>query len=277
MLLRNLLLKTYAVANRSHFFESPWIRRQFARSYFLYKHHLESPLAKLVHSQPQLFRGGPILDVGANIGYTASLFAKTALPEFKVYAFEPEPSNFAMLKEMIRVSGNQDRVVAIQAAVGQHEGEIELWHNPQSHADHRIMTSKLRAGLPNNGLELFKVPLINLDNFIARERIRPPCFIKICVQGYELPVCRGLERTLDANPELSVALAFAPYAIKALGFDPMDLVELFRRRGFAFYVMEERRGLRRVSSRISDEVDLGRLKYLELLVTRRPQAVQPNH
>lgn len=273
MLLRNLLLKTYAVANRSHVFESPWMRRQLARSYFLYKHRLESPLTGLVHSHPQLFRGGPILDIGANLGYTASLFAKAALPEFKVYAFEPEPTNFVTLREMIRVTGNHDRVVAIQAAVGQHEGEIELWHNRRSHADHRVMTSKLRAGLPNNGFELIKVPLVNLDNFIARERIRPPCFVKICVQGYELPVCRGLERAIDANAELSVALAYAPYAIKALGFDPIELVEFFRSRGFAFYVIEERRGLRQVSSRISDKVDLGRLKYLELLVTRRPLAV----
>lgn len=274
MLLRDLLLKTYAVANRCHIFESRWVMRQFARSYYLYKHHLESPLTGLVHSHPELFRSGPILDVGANIGYTASLFAKTMLPEFKVYAFEPEPSNFAILREMIKVTGSEDRVVAVQAAVGQHEGEIELWHNPGSHADHRIMTSKLRADLPNNGLQLFKAPLINLDSFLAREQIRPlPCFIKICVQGYELPVCRGLEQTLDANPELSVALAYAPYAIQALGFDHNELIELFRKRGFAFYIIEEGRGLRRVSSSLSDGVDLGRLKYRELLLTRRPLAL----
>jgi FkbM family methyltransferase len=228
----------------------------------------------LVRSHPQLFRGGPILDVGANIGYTATLFAKAAPPEFKVYAFEPEPNNFAILGEMIKVSGSHERVVPIQAAVGQHDGDVELWRNPGSHADHRVLTSELRAGLPGRAPELFKVPLLNLDSFLARERIRPlPCFVKICVQGYELPVCRGLERTIDANPELSVALAYAPYAIKALGFDPDELVELFRSRGFSFYAIDERGGVRRVPAPVSDAVDLGRLEYLELLLTRRPLAL----
>jgi len=250
------------------------MRRQFARSYFFYKHYLESPLTRLVRSHPQLFRDGPILDIGANIGYTASLFAKAALPEFKVYAFEPDPSNFAMLAEMLKVSGTQDRVVPIQAAIGQHDGYIELWHNPKSHADHRVVTARLKAGLPANGTELLKVPILNLDSFLARERIQPlPCFVKICVQGYELPVCRGLERTLDAKPELSVALAYAPYAIRGLGFDPTELIDLFRRRGFAFYAIEDRRKLRRVPAPASNEVDLGRLEYLELLITRRPLAL----
>ena len=114
-------------------------------SYFLYKRYLEDPFAALARKRPELFRGGDILDIGANIGYTASLFAQAGDAEATVYAFEPEPFNFRLLQTSVRGRTLQEKVVPVQSAVGERSGEIELWINDHHHADHRIATDSLRA------------------------------------------------------------------------------------------------------------------------------------
>ena len=135
----------YSLSRRSGLLETGFGRKLFTTSYFLYKRYLEDPFAALARIRPELFRGGDILDIGANIGYTASLFAQAAAADATVYAFEPEPFNFRLQQSTVRNRRLQGRVVAIQSAVGERSGEIELWINDHHHADHRIATDNLRA------------------------------------------------------------------------------------------------------------------------------------
>ena len=273
-ILTNLFLQGYNLINRGAFLESAWYRRQFARAYFLYKRHLEDPYAGLVRSHPELFRGGHIIDIGANIGYTATVFAKAVDPQYKVYAFEPDPVNFEMLRETI-ARGYRDKVMPVQAAIGQHEGAVELWRNPSNHADHRVWTSEFKDASPGITPSLVTVPLVNLSKFLAREQINPSsaCFIKIDVQGYELPVCLGMQITLDCNPELSVSLEYAPDLMKLMGFEPSELIELFGSRGFTFYEINKRGKLNLLTDPKAACADPNGRGYVELLLSRKPLAV----
>src|SRR5207249_239530 len=117
----------------------------FVRTYFAYQ-RLGDPFAALTRRQPDLFRGGHVLDVGANIGYTASVFARALAPGFKVFAFEPERQNFERLVRTMRRRGLADRVEAVHAAVGASEGTVGLWRDVRHHAGHRITTDAFRAG-----------------------------------------------------------------------------------------------------------------------------------
>src|SRR3989344_3364089 len=49
-------------------------------------------------------RGDVVLDVGANIGYYTLLFAKLVGPEGIVFAFEPDPTNFSILKKNVETN-----------------------------------------------------------------------------------------------------------------------------------------------------------------------------
>ena len=46
-----------------------------------YKRLVEDPFAALVRARPELFTGGEIIDVGANVGYTAQVFARALSAE----------------------------------------------------------------------------------------------------------------------------------------------------------------------------------------------------
>src|SRR5690242_12041412 len=89
-----LLTGAYSRARRSGLLETTAGRWLFTSSYNLYKRYLEDPFHALAGRHPELFRGGHILDIGANIGYTSMVFARAIEPAYRVYSFEPEEFNF---------------------------------------------------------------------------------------------------------------------------------------------------------------------------------------
>jgi FkbM family methyltransferase len=231
VILQRLLLRAYRLAG-ARFLGSAAGRRLFVGAYFLYKRWIEDPFGALVRRNPELFRDGDVLDVGANVGYTAALFARVIDPGAKVHAFEPEGRNFEMLGELVARSGLAGRIVPIRAAVGAGEGSVRLWLNEAHHADHRVLTGALAAGLPEGqASHTEEVPLVSLDGYVARQRITRVCFVKIDVQGFEREVCRGMERVLDANPGVAVAVEYSPPAVREQGFAPEEILAFFDRRG----------------------------------------------
>src|SRR5262249_23536005 len=73
-----LFPRAYALARRAGLVDRPWFDAVFSRSYFLYKRWLEDPFHGLARRSPELFRGGPVVDVAPNIAYTPALFPPPA-------------------------------------------------------------------------------------------------------------------------------------------------------------------------------------------------------
>lgn len=262
------LLLLYRLIGKTGLMQLPWSKTLFWRSYFLYKKYVEDPFDALIKARPEVFKGGHILDIGANIGYTTSLFSSIADPQFKVYSFEPDASNFAMLTEVIGKRSDRDRIVPVFAAVGPRDGTIELWHNEAHHADHRILTSKLKESLAEPNL-VSTVPLVSVDHFLKSQGIEGPIkFIKIDVQGYELAVCEGMAQTLENNPDVVIAMEYAPDSMHALGFDPDKLIEFFRNRDYFIYLLERNGRTRPVDPRTLQGA-LERSDYVDLLISKQ--------
>ena len=212
-----LLLRAYALAERSgalNFEPAEWL---FVRSYFAYKRLVEDVFARLVRERPELFRGGHIVDVGANAGYTARVFARAVEAPYRVYAFEPDAVNFRRLTRFAK----DDRIVPLHSAAGEREGTIELWHNDAHPGDHRVAAGEVSsyAGARET------VAMTTIDAF-ARTLAHPIRFVKIDVQGYEPAVLRGMRETLRGD--VVVALEYAPGHMRALGFEPGEVFDLLR-------------------------------------------------
>lgn len=239
-------------------------RKLFRSAYFLYKRFIEDDLHGLVRLRPDLVRFGNVLDIGANIGFTATVLANAIVPEYQVYAFEPEPANFVMLRETASRRALRTKISAVQCAVGGREGHVELWQNLGHPGDHRVITDQFRSAVP--GVTGIRVPMITIDQFLQRHP-GPVSFVKIDVQGFELPVCQGMSKTIEANPELTIVLEYAPFALRALGFDPSQLVDFLVGRGFRVYQVRPRGEL---SPGIP--ADLHDRDYVDLLFSRRALA-----
>ena len=247
---------------RSGLLETAIGRDLFRSAYFLYKRYMEDDLRGLISSRPTLVRSGNVLDIGANIGFTAALLARAIDAGCQVYAFEPEPYNFGILQMTASRPALKTKITALQFAVGAEEGTVELWQNLRHHADHRVITDHFRSAL--SGVAGIRVPMITIDQFLVRNP-GPVSFVKIDVQGFELPVCEGMSKTIEMNRDLTIVLEYAPFALRDLGFDPLELINFLIGRGFRIYELHPKGEL---SPGIPPH--LAGTDYVNLLFSRRP-------
>ena len=269
MSLRGLVVEglhsAYGLVNRLGVLDNAVLGDLFVRAYFAYK-RLGDPFAALVRRRPDLFRTGHILDVGANTGYTASVFARGLAPGFRVFAFEHERQNFERLVRTMRRLGLADRVEAVHAAVGAADGTVGLWRDVRHPAGHRITTDAFRAGRGVTASDT--VPLRSLDGFVRERGIAGAVgFVKIDVEGYEPPVCEGMAATVAANPRLVAAVEYSPWAMNQMGFRPELVVDFFQTRGFVIHVLHENGDLEVFDARRPERHLAGRL-YVDLLCAR---------
>jgi FkbM family methyltransferase len=142
--------------------------------------------------------GGVALDIGANVGYYARLMAKRAS---HVYAFEPDPNNFALL---LKNTWRHKNITAVNMAVSNILGETNFF---------RVTHSAMRHSLiDEGGTEKITVQCTSLDEFAAQQGISGISMIKIDVEGAEPLVFEGMQKTLESNRPIVVYEGFEPDA-----------------------------------------------------------------
>jgi FkbM family methyltransferase len=228
-------LWVYRQVRRTGLLDVGPIGRAYERVYARYKRHFEDPFYNLARRHPELFKGGHIIDAGANIGYTAALFAAAIDSGFKVWAFEPSSDNFSRLCATIAQRGLDQVITATRATVADRRGTIDLMRNPDHPGDHRVAPYGERRGAVTHAGGVERVRVTTIDDEVRAAGIAPVAFIKVDVQGYELQVCRGMTATLEANPAAAVVLEYLPALIRSYGSEPEDLSRFFAPRGYAAY------------------------------------------
>jgi len=235
----DVLLSIYKNVNRTGLLDSDMAQSLYVSAYFTYKKYLEDPYARLVKHYGHLFKDGHIIDIGANIGYTAYVFSKIIDDNYKIFAFEPEERNVGILKKASEKYNFANSLVFVAAAVGDKDGEIELWKNEAHNGDHRILTDTLKSQLKSD-MKIQKTSIVTIDGYLKDFGSHfPISFIKIDVQGYELAVCNGMVNTLASHPETTISFEYSPSIIESLGFNPQELLQFFQERGYQFYFLNK--------------------------------------
>jgi len=142
---------------------------------------VELDLARLTANDPLR----TIFDVGSNYGQTALRFA-SAFPDANVFAFEPVPESFRRLEEAV---GRQPRIKPVNTALGASSGTMLM--NLTAHAGANTL-------LPTrDSTNCISVPITTIDAFVAANAIDSIDLLKMDVEGYEVKVLEGAERTLE--------------------------------------------------------------------------------
>jgi FkbM family methyltransferase len=265
------LLTVYGLVNKSGLLSVPLFERCFKRTYFLYKRYVEDNLYSLLRRHPHIIGSGNVIDVGANIGYTAVLFAKFAHNGSKVIAFEPDARNFEALKKTIRDCVIADKVEPAQVAIGESEGAVELWINESHHADHKVITHELKERKGESVARSVKVPMVSIDSVVeSRNELWPVSLIKMDVQGYEMGVCQGMRKTLGMFPDAVVIFEHSPASCQELGFSADAVPNFFWERGYKLYAVQRGGRLKSITSRgVLAEIVRDVESYIDIVASKR--------
>lgn len=139
-------------------------------------------------------------DIGANIGVYSCL-VDNILSAGSVVAIEPHPSNAERLQK--NVSSNNLETTVIQEALSNEEGEVELAVAVESHTTspghNLIELNESVKEYSEASAQTVTVDMLKGDHLISKENLLSPTVIKLDVEGAELDVLRGLEKTLSRN------------------------------------------------------------------------------
>ena len=86
-------------------------------------------------------KGDIVLDVGAHIGYFTLIFAKLVGKNGKVFAFEPDPTNFDLLTKNVEINGYKN-VILVRKAFSDKTGKTNLFLSNINAGDHMIIDTK---------------------------------------------------------------------------------------------------------------------------------------
>ncbi len=213
--------------------------------------------------QQRIRTGSVVLDIGALIGYYTLLFAKAAGPTGRVYAFEPEPHNYALLGRNVEINGYQN-VTLVNRAVTDRTGSVRLFISEENSGDHRSYAS-------SDDRESIEIQSVALDDYFRHLDIAIDV-VKMDIQGGEYHALTGMQSLLSRSPSVTLATEFWPHGLSAAGIDPVGYLSLLFESGFLTYEIDEtKKALRYLElSHATDRDRLARSGSMNLLCSKVP-------
>lgn len=164
---------------------------------------------------PHIHKGYTILDIGANIGSYTYAFNK--VEDVTIYAFEPNPEVFECLVHNLQ---KFDNIHLCNVAVGAKEGKVNVI----------TPNDNIGMGYVEEGSE---IQLVTIDHFYSDYSINKCDFIKIDVEGYELEVLMGAEKTIDKySPTLVIEINNA--TLERKGITRKDIFDFLDKKGYTY-------------------------------------------
>ena len=196
-------------------------------------------------------RGWRVVDAGANHGYFTLLLADLVGPSGRVFAIEPNPRLFELLRRTVRVNGFDDRVTLLPYAAAAAEGEADL-RVPRGFSGDGSVDRRV-----SEPCTVCRVAQRRLDELIDE----PVDFLKIDAEGADYDVLEGSSGLLPPNRPVAVMLEHhAPFHQR-----PAERMRHLTEQGFALNYVDAEGN---VIPCTPDEVDRQRGRFWNLWWSR---------
>src|SRR5262245_41031559 len=166
--------------------------------------------------------GDVAVDAGANKGSYLHWMRRAVGPGGRVFAFEPQPGLARYLESAIRSMGWDNvtvREIALSNSAGRRVLHVPGWENSPG--------ASLEASASERGGRDREVETDTLDHQL--EDTGRVALVKVDVEGHELAVFRGAEKTLAASRP---ALLFECEARHHSGRSPHEVFAFLKSRGY---------------------------------------------
>ncbi len=171
--------------------------------------------------------GDVIWDVGANIGFYTEQFSARVGESGRVVAFEPVPACYDKLAASVVGRTN---VRLVNAGLGQTAGTVMFDIGSTDESLGRVVEGN-SAGA---GAKLVRLPIHVGDELAKSEKVPPPTYVKVDVEGHELDVLRGMDGLLRSPvcKNVFVEVHFGILSARGQSGAPDEIVRLLSGMGY---------------------------------------------
>lgn len=170
-------------------------------------------------------RGSVAWDIGANVGFYSQVMAALVGDGGRVVSFEPSPNTFAELGSHV---AKWPQVTPMGVALSDRDGKARF-ALMESHTSVGRIVSDSMSG--ESGFAT--VATARGDTLVAEQALTQPAFLKIDVEGHELSVLSGLQKTLSDTrcKAVLIEVHFAMLEGNGLRDAPRKIIDLLRQCG----------------------------------------------
>lgn len=212
-------------------YEQGMIRVDATRSLdysILFRGHHQVELVKLLR---RVVRAGSVcLDIGANIGSLTLVLAYAAGPQGRIVAVEPHPGIARQLRHNLALNDIRNVCVVEAALCCEHDGDVPFYVFQDDASDQGVssLTPSSRAA------KRVTVRGMSGRTLLEETGISRCDFIKIDVEGHEMPVLRTLHG-LICNCHPRVVFEYQRANWERSGYDVDEAIRMFQELGYETY------------------------------------------
>ena len=182
--------------------------------------------------EKEIKKGDVVIDIGAHIGFYTLFLAKLVGPTGKVFAFEPDKENFALLKKNIEINGYQN-IIAENKAISNLTCKSKFYVGSELYVCGALFK-------PEHFDDVVDVDTVSLDDYFKdfKEKID---FIKMDICGAEGKAFQGMNLLLSKNPYVKIIQEWWPWAITQHGIsNPEKHLELLVNKNYKIFKIDEK-------------------------------------
>lgn len=195
-------------------------------------------------------KGTTFIDVGANIGYMSAIGLGCVGKSGQVHSFEPVPTYFKKLLYMTKLNIKYNNIFINNFALGETYSTMNIDVNRNIWGWNTLVPKFME---PSGIKTSFKVKIKRLDDYIFQNNLKNISLIKIDVEGFEIPVLKGLSSYFEEEDILpNLLIEVSPSAYQLLGYRLEDLENLLKQFSYKAYCPNTR-----------SEFDLRQISYLD--------------
>jgi FkbM family methyltransferase len=131
-----------------------------------------------------------VYDLGANVGYFSLLASALIGKNGKVYSFEPIKQNFKLLANHIAIN-KADNIKVFEFAIADKNKKIVFTNSENPFANTYINSSPMFDISPT-----IEIEGRSLDSLCFDDKLLPPDFIKMDIEGAEFDALKGAEKLI---------------------------------------------------------------------------------
>ncbi len=202
--------------------------------------------------------GDTVLDIGANIGFYATILSDIVGEKGKIHCFEPDATNFSHLK---KTTANYKNIIINNKAVGPKTEKLKIYTSKELNVDHRTYK-------PEEYDKEIEIEAVSIDDYLKGGKVD---FIKMDIQGFEIQAVKGMRETLKSNPKVKMISEFWPYGLRKAGSSVTEYYKLLQNLNFKIDLLKDEKLETLKPETVQEMEPLGKENYFNILVTPNVQ------